>query len=48
MLDCIAYKKKEANSYIILHSFTQFYNLLHTFTYFINCPAFVDIKRTLH
>ena len=38
MLDCVDCNEKN-NSYIILY----------TFTYdFINCPAFVDIKQTLH
>ena len=41
MLDCIACKAKNKLSQIILDTFTSFYD-------FINCPAFVDIKQTLH
>ena len=40
MLHCVACKEKRNKlNYIILHTFTWF---------FINCPAFGDIKQTLH
>ena len=41
MLDCVACKEKRNKlTYIILHTFTWFYD-------FINCSASVDIKQTL-
>ena len=44
MLDCVACKKKKKKK-INLYYFTYFYIILYDF---INCPAFVDIKQTLH
>ena len=41
MLDCVACKEKRNK----LYYFTYFYIILYDF---INCPAFVDIKQTLH
>ena len=41
MLDCVACKEKRNK----LYYFTYFYIILNDF---INCPAFVDIKQTLH
>ena len=41
MLDCVACKEKRNK----LCYFTYFYIILHDF---INCPAFADIKQTLH
>ena len=40
MLDCVACKEKINK----LYYFTNFYMIL----YVINCPAFVNIKQTLH
>ena len=41
MLDCVACKEKRNK----LYCFTYFYIILYGF---INCPAFIDIKQTLH
>ena len=41
MLDVLPVKKKDIN----LYYFTYFYMILYDF---INCPAFIDIKQTLH
>ena len=41
MLDCVACKEKRNK----LYYFTYFYVMLNDL---INCPAFVDIKQTLH
>ena len=41
MLDCVACKEKRNK----LYHFTYFYIILYDF---INCPAFADIKQTLH
>ena len=43
MLDYIAYKEKR-NKFLYYY-FTYFSIILN---YFVNCPAFVDIKQTLH
>ena len=42
MLDCVACKEKRSK---FLYYFTYFYIILYDF---VNCPAFVDIKQTLH